>query len=71
MNKRLFKDQGNSNITGDVISEKYIELYGSSITDYSHIFGIEMTDIIFGCSSRALARLVEELSPKIIVSCFY
>lgn len=56
MNRQLFAEQGNSNITGDIISEKYIELYGSSISDFSHIFGMEMTDFVFGCPSRALAR---------------
>nr|XP_039265750.1 crystal protein-like [Styela clava] len=56
LNEALFESAGKYENTGERISEKYIEMYGPNITDYGELFGIEMTDIWFGCPSRALAR---------------
>nr|XP_039274012.1 crystal protein-like isoform X1 [Styela clava] len=54
LNNRMFEGLGKYENTGEIVSQKYMEMYGTS--NFPELFGIETTHLVFTCNQRALAR---------------
>ncbi|XP_039274384.2 crystal protein-like [Styela clava] len=63
-NDAVFEGYGIHENTGELVSNKYIETYGP--TNLLEVLGIEMTDLVFGCPQRALARYASSTSESVV-----